>query len=233
MATAEDAPGDVIALRVVDDAAALPGTVEALHAALEPLERELDAAIEVRGATRADLDALPAADRAIVRTALPISGLPPGALVDSGAAQPPRVRTHADHDARARALGAAIAERLARDSSLVERARRQIARRMSEASPGERRELAEWDRLLRTRSTAQLRRLLVDPGEHATRLRHMLPFLSVLTPAEREAALASAGDTAGVGRAGRRTAKRRSPAKREAGGRRTKRRSGVHDRTRE
>src|SRR5262249_46541609 len=69
---------------------------------------------------------------------------------------------------------------------LLVRARSAAPRRRSPHSPGEQRELREWDRILRTMSTARLRRFLVDRGERATRLRQTLPFVGALTAAERE-----------------------------------------------
>ena len=65
------------------------------------------------------------------------------------------------------------------------RARAFITSRLTKAAPGEQRELREWDRILRTMSTARLRRFLVDPGERATRLRQTLPFVGALTAEER------------------------------------------------
>jgi hypothetical protein len=56
---------------------------------------------------------------------------------------------------------------------------------MAGASPQERHELDEWAHSLRTASPGRLRRLLVDPGERATRLRQTLPFLGILSPEER------------------------------------------------
>src|SRR5262245_5376560 len=87
---------------------------------------------------------------------------------------------------RARRLAAAIAERLEMDPTLVPRARRFIADRLTRAAPGEQRPLREWDRILQTMSTARLRRFLVDPGERATRLRQTLPFVDALTANQRK-----------------------------------------------
>ena len=71
---------------------------------------------------------------------------------------------------------------------------RQVAARAKTASPQERRELLEWERILATMSPARLERLLVEPSERATRQRQSLPALALLTPAERCAVLASKTD---------------------------------------
>jgi uncharacterized damage-inducible protein DinB len=89
-------------------------------------------------------------------------------------------------DRRMLELASLIADRLARDPSLVERARDYIARRLDRASAAERRALLEWAQLLESTSLAQLRKFLVDPGERATRLRQSLPFVDVLAKDERD-----------------------------------------------
>jgi hypothetical protein len=40
--------------------------------------------------------------------------------------------------------------------------------------------LVEWRQILRTQSPTRIRKLLVDPGERATRLRQTLPFLDAI-----------------------------------------------------
>jgi hypothetical protein len=49
-----------------------------------------------------------------------------------------------------------------------------------------RQEMEEWEMILDTLPPARLRAFLADPGERATRLRQSLPFVAVLTPAERD-----------------------------------------------
>jgi hypothetical protein len=98
-----------------------------------------------------------------------------------------RAKRHSDLDARGLAFGNAIAAAIKEDPVLIERARAWIETRMKKASAGERRELEEWRRLLRTTSPARLRRVLTDPGERATRLRQTMPFLDALSAAERDA----------------------------------------------
>jgi len=75
-------------------------------------------------------------------------------------------------------------------SEMCIRDSKHVARRLARATPPERRELREWDRVLETMSLAQLRRFLTDRSERATRLRQTLPFLDALSPAERKAVLA-------------------------------------------
>ena len=104
------------------------------------------------------------------------------------------MRSHAEHDQRARRLAVAIAAKLKWDPGLARIAQQHIARREKRASPQERRELQEWARILTTMSPDRLRRFLVEPGERATRLRQTLPALEILTPAERDAVLASVTD---------------------------------------
>jgi hypothetical protein len=71
---------------------------------------------------------------------------------------------------------------------------RHVRRREKNASPQEGRELREWERILVTMTPSRLRQLLVERTERATRLRQTLPALDLLTPAERDAVLASTSD---------------------------------------
>lgn len=190
VANGSDRPGDAVVLRLIDRAATLPDATDMLRAAVEELERRMDVTIEVRGSTPADVAALLPGEYDRLRGAIPLLGVPPAGFL--GETQPTpgrRIRSHADLDARARAIAAAIADKIARHPSLVETARARIALRLPAASPGERKELEEWDRILRSTSTARLRQLLVDPGERATRLRQSLPFVDILTDEERDDAL--------------------------------------------
>lgn len=203
VARGTDGPGDPVVVGVLAGAKEIGATVEALVAALTPLEVEEDVTIEVRGRTAADLAVALSSERREVEAALLLLGPPPLVLVDSERARKPAGRkdssrpvSHALLDERARAMGAAIAAKLSHNPSLVERAHGYIAHRLPQASPGERRELEEWDRILRTMSLPRLRRFLEEPSERATRLRQTLPFAGVLTPAEREAALENATEPA-------------------------------------
>ncbi len=198
VARGSDGAGDPVVVGVLAGVKELDATVDALVAALTPLEIEEDVSIEVRGRTTADLAITTERERRELDAVLLLLGPPPLALVSSerarelvGRRRGARPVSHATLDERARSLGAAVAAKLSHDPSLVERARAYIAHRLLQASPGERRELQEWDRILRTMSLPRLRRFLVEPSERATRLRQTLPFVGVLTPAEREAAMES------------------------------------------
>lgn len=197
VASGSDRPGNAVVLRLIDRAATLREATDALRAAVEELERRLDVTIEVRGSTPADVAALLPGEHDRLREAIPLLGVPPlGFLIESQPTRGRRIRSHADMDARARAIAAAVADRIARNPSLVETARARIALRLSAASSGERKELEEWDRILRSTSIARLRRFLVDPGERATRLRQSMPFLDILTDEERDEALEAMNESA-------------------------------------
>lgn len=190
VANGSDRPGDAVVLRLIDRAATLATATESLRDGVEGLERRLDVTIEVRGATPADIATMPPDERDRLRDAIPLLGVPPQGFVSGTEPRHDKAtRSHADLDARARALAAAVADKVARNPSLIEEARARIARRLSVASSGERQELEEWDRVLRSTSPSRLRQFLVDPGERATRLRQTLPFLGILTNEERSTAL--------------------------------------------
>jgi DNA-binding Lrp family transcriptional regulator len=177
-----DRPGDPVVIGVVDGPRTLSDTCEAIRRAAERVESKLDVTIEVRGRTLADIDTMPRRAAAELETAIPILGVPAAGLLARYGSIPERnIRMHGDHDLRARALGAEIAEAVKKDGTLVGRARAYVERRWREASPRERKELAEWRGILRTASPGRLRKILMDPGERATRLRQTLPFLGILT----------------------------------------------------
>lgn len=190
-AVGADRRGDMLLIGVVTTSGDAERVGERFRGTLAEIERVEDVTIELRVRSRADLAALPWAEREVLARATSVFGLPPEALVGAPTKTPGRHRgrTHADQDARALALAAAIAAKLTVDPGLIPRTRQQIARRMAEASPREQAELREWDLVLRTMSLARLRSLLTDRGERATRLRQTLPFLGILSPAERATAL--------------------------------------------
>jgi hypothetical protein len=187
-----DRPGDPLVGGVVARSGEAERVGERLRELVAALERKEDVTVEFRLRTRAELVALSPAERGALTRVLPVFGLPAEAVLSrpsSTAAY--RRRTHADQDDRTLALAQAIAAKLAADPGLVPRARKRLARRLALATPAERRELREWDRVLQTVSLARLQRLLTDRGERATRLRQTLPFLDALSPAERKAVLAT------------------------------------------
>ncbi|NUO63694.1 MAG: winged helix-turn-helix transcriptional regulator [Gemmatimonadaceae bacterium] len=199
VATGSDEPGEPLVLRVVAPAPLLAQIQRQLRETTRSLEQSHDVTIEVAGATPADF----AGSRASkawderLRTAHGLAGLPPSAYLRKTATPElgnvaRRIRSHLDLDREGRAIAHAIAQRVQKDPTLITRAKEFIGRRLPEASGRERHELEEWRHLLDTASPARIRRLLIDPGERATRLRQTLPFLGVLTTQERERMLADA-----------------------------------------
>lgn len=186
----QNSADDSLVVVILTEPASVELAREAFEMLLGDLERELDVVIEVRVRTRADLVVASDEERQRFASAIPLVGPPPAALTHDPTTSSGKnlsgMRTHAHSDARALSLAGAIAERLRRDPSLVARARDWVEHRLQSASGGERRELREWARILRTMSLPRLRRFLVDPGERATRLRQTLPFLTALTADERQ-----------------------------------------------
>jgi hypothetical protein len=86
---------------------------------------------------------------------------------------------------RPRLIAERVAAKLMRDPELVVRARNYIDRRMSVAGETERLTLLEWKGLLESQTPAQLAALLRENSERADVLRQSLPFVDVLSAAER------------------------------------------------
>lgn len=192
-ATGEDQAGDPMVVGVLVESDGLPNPSRVVKAALAEVEASQGVAIDVVGWSPAELEALTDDERCRLTTATALLGPPPSSFFSRDtdrALTSVGLDPEAHRDARALALAAAIARKLQHDPSLVDRARKQVARRLRTASPQEAVPLVEWDHLLGTISVPRLRRLLLEPGPRGGRLRQNLPFLDMLTPQEREAALA-------------------------------------------
>lgn len=96
------------------------------------------------------------------------------------------VRSHQYLEERARRLSTRIAELLPNDPSILDRTVSWIDQRMQVARDSEQEDLKEWRRLLEELSIQQIQAFLREESERADRLRQSLPFVEVLTPAERK-----------------------------------------------
>jgi Sugar-specific transcriptional regulator TrmB len=164
-----------------------------LNERLEDLERKHDVHIAVHGIMPSELETLHRTQSTTIDAAFLLGGVPPVALLERSrsTARTSTIASHDEHDARSRRLAVAIAAKIRRDPGLIALAKERVRRRAREASPRERRELAEWIRILSTMSPARLRRFLLENSERAVRLRQTLPALNFLSPAERDAVMRS------------------------------------------
>jgi hypothetical protein len=184
-------PGDIVSCWILADPKSLPQLTDAFSRNLAPIERDYDVRIDVHATTRSELAArVPAARGAGLDSAVVLAGVVPR---DAANATDVPSTGHEEHDTRARRLAIALATKLERDPGLVRAALARVVKRTKGASPGEQRELLEWERIL-AMSPARLQRFLADPGERATRLRQTLPALGILTSAERHAVLEARSD---------------------------------------
>ena len=192
VALSVDGPGDAIEVGVLVE----PQNVEAVRTEiwgrLLAVQRSRDVVLDLHVTTEADLKTVDRSTRGRLEQVLPLLGPPPLDLIEqaSGPRRPRggvTARTHGDLDARSLALAQVLAERIRRDPSLIEDARRYLERRLPLASPGERLDLEEWLSLLSGMSVVRLCRFLIGDDARATRLRQSSPFLNVLSPAERRA----------------------------------------------
>lgn len=184
VASGNDQHGDPLVIGLVDNSRVVHQSAEAMREVVGRIEKRFAIQVEVRGRTRADLDALSDRESEDLLDAIPLLGIPPGGLLERyrDLWKARNIRGHSDHDERSLALGQALAQAIANDPSLVEEARRYVTRRWRKASTGERNELREWKRILAAASPASLRKLLRDPGERGTRLRQTNPFVGLLAP---------------------------------------------------
>lgn len=199
VATGTDLPQDPIHVGLLTDASSIDWIRDRVWGLLLGLQDKYDIRLELRVWTMADLTTAAPLERRGWSDVLLLHGPSPADLVQSadGSALPTaaaRPRRHETRDDQAKALARAIADRIRGDSTIVEEAKRYVARRLAGASPGEQLELREWASLLATLSVSRLRRFLVEDSERARRLRQSLPFLDVLSADERQALLASVRD---------------------------------------
>lgn len=181
LVTGADRPGDSIVCYVLADPALLPEVIDGFAERVAAIERRFDVSIDMRGTTRSELTARIDVEAALMRDAILLAGVPPAALRPQAARpRPSAVRSHEDHNVRARPFAVAIATKFREDPDLVRLARQKVAEREKTASAGEQRELRDWSRIL-TMPASRLPQFLIEPGEGATRLRQTFPSLDLLT----------------------------------------------------
>ena len=197
VALGTDRPGDPVVVGILVEPSAVDSTKVELGQALLSVESNHDVAIEIRVVTNADLETADPQRLAELEHARPLMGPLPLDLI--GIPQKPRgtsrssKRLHQHLDLRSKDIARLVADRIARDPSIVEDAKRYIDRRLPSASAGERLELQEWQNLLTSMSVPRLRRFLVQDDARAMRLRQSSPFLHALSQAQRRALFEAAG----------------------------------------
>jgi DNA-binding transcriptional ArsR family regulator len=173
-----DRIGDPVPLYILDRPDLVALNAQLLRQSLERLERRIDVTFDINEVTVADFGTS-IGPESLEGTTL-VVGIPPLDLfqkVTKAGRERRNISSHSQHDASALQRGRRIAAAIKHDPTLVEKARQYIEKRSQVASPGERRELLEWLRVLKHGSPAAIRKLLTDSSPRATRLRQTLPFL--------------------------------------------------------
>jgi hypothetical protein len=188
VARSEDRPGDAIVVVALTSADQVEEVRVTLWGQLINVQEGRDVPIELRVETEADLVVADESRLSELERAIPLVGAPPMDVARPRAVEPeaPRTKRHEDVDARLLRMATLISERLRTDPSLIETATAHIDRRARTASGSEKLALREWSNVLTTMSVPRVRRLLVADSARGRRLRQSLPFLDVLSPAERE-----------------------------------------------
>jgi DNA-binding transcriptional ArsR family regulator len=183
-----DLPGDPIRIGILASVKQQRSLNDVLEPLIGKIERDCDVPIDLIFLSEADIEPMAEDDPERFTKIRLLFGSPPMAFVNQNS--PTRKRgmplSHEKVDQRNLRLGELLANEINKDSSLITKAREFIARRMKEASPNEQRTLREWERILTSRSTVNIMRLLRDPGERATRLRQSLPFVGAIAEALRK-----------------------------------------------
>jgi DNA-binding Lrp family transcriptional regulator len=191
VAAGRDRPGDPVVVGILVDPATVDASRVELGQAMLAIESNHDVAIDVRVVTGADLETAGQERLADLEQARPLMGPLPLDLIGippqpGGKSRAPR-RLHQSLDLRSRDIARLVADRIAKDPSKVEDAKRYLDRRIPSASAGERLELQEWQHILSTMSIPRLRRFLLQDDARAARLRQSSPFSHLLSQDERRA----------------------------------------------
>ncbi len=195
VARGTDATADPVVVGVLTSARYAATTREQLLSMLPEFVGDPDVQVVLKVWTLADMDASTDLEEELNGVILLVAPHPLQLLDSRQVTRDHAIRhSHELMDRRALALAGAIADRLTRDPELIPRAVIYLRRRMERASAQELRELTEWLDVLEHKSVTQVRSLLLDPGERATRLRQSLPFLEVLTETERQDILQRVND---------------------------------------
>lgn len=99
------------------------------------------------------------------------------------------MRSHDWIDARSLALDARIADKLAAQPSVLDRARATLRRWIAQRDPDVPAVFREWEQILNQASREAIQELLRRDGPYARRLRQSSPFCGILTLSERLATL--------------------------------------------
>jgi len=182
------APGTVH-MGVLGPPDAIERAVDIVQNQLRSAEQELATQFVVHGYTNADALALSDEEAERLNDLTLVYGwLPQEWLQRSGGP----VLSHRFLDERARQLAMAIADLVPNDPSIIDRARHWIERQLEAADRRHARDLEEWDRLLSQLSLQQIQAFLREDSERADRLRQSMPFVEVLSGAERKQLLEEA-----------------------------------------
>ncbi len=95
------------------------------------------------------------------------------------------MRSHEWIDRRSLALDRLIADKLAVQPELLDRARQTLARWIAQRQPHRPEVLLEWQEMLQSHSLSEILALLRSDSEEAHRLRQSSPFCGILSIEER------------------------------------------------
>ena len=197
VARGTDETGDPVVVGVLTSARYAASAREQLLSMLPEFVSDPDVQVVLKVWTLADMDASTDLEEELDGAILLVAPHPLQLLDSRQLTRDHAIRhSHTHMDRRSLALAQAIADRITRDPELIPRTVSYIRRRMERASAQEQSELSEWLDVLEHKSVTQVRSLLLEPGERATRLRQSLPFLEVLTETERQDILQRVSDDA-------------------------------------
>lgn len=177
--------GDSIQIVVLGDVKSVDQTTESLrrHLYQTEIESKFDVTIDIRGITLADLESRPAL---IEDNIILLWGISPGSYLGNSNKSSRNRITHQEVDARSLTNAKAWTKLLKKYPEIIPRTAEYLANRIPTISSGEKKELEEWEHILRSMSYQRLKKFLESDSERSVRLRQSLPFWDILNSNERE-----------------------------------------------
>jgi CRP-like cAMP-binding protein len=153
--------------------------VNQLRTLLHRVEKDFDLAIELEGYTKADFSDLELGGATVLYGVVPQTSNYPVQR------QTKTSLMHLEKDRHLKMLSKKLAEVLAKDASLVRRAKDHIDRLLKEDQGAAAGDLMEWRNILDTYPIQRLTRFFTSSSERANRLRQSNPFFAILNDDER------------------------------------------------
>ncbi len=185
VAKGEDDYGNPVQIAALGTVKSIDSVTENLRNRLYQLETEkkFDVTIEIRGITKADLETRPEFTKDIIL----LFGVDPRTYLNNGLGKKTQTfEKHSDLDARTLADANLWVKLLKKYPEIISRTINHLEKLINRTTSGEKKELQEWNHILKSMSYYRLKKFMESDSERSVRLRQSLPFWEVLNDVERK-----------------------------------------------